>query len=386
MNIHEYQAKELLRKFNILTPNGQVATSPDDAAEITKNFGGKAVVKAQIHAGGRGKGGGVKFAQSPEESSKHFSSILGMTLITPQTGPMGKVVKKVYLSDPVDIAKEFYFSFLIDRISSRVSVLASEEGGVEIEKVAEHSPEKIIKFTIDPALGLCDFQIRALIKLFHIPVSEIKAAHLFFKNLYQCFITLDCSLIEVNPLVLTSKGQLVALDAKMSFDDNAVSKHPDVASFRDLDEEVPEEIEAGRYNLNFIKLDGSIGCMVNGAGLAMATMDIIHYYGSSPANFLDVGGGATEEAVKNAFRIILQDPSVKAVLVNIFGGIMRCDVVATGIVKAAQEMKFTVPVVVRLEGTNVAQGQAILKESKLNFIVANDLKDAALKVVEASKR
>lgn len=385
MNIHEYQAKELLRKFDISTPNGQIVESPEEAFFLTKSFGGTSILKAQVHAGGRGKAGGVKFARSPEEAKSLFISIMGMTLISPQTGPQGKIVRKVYISDPVDIDREFYLSILVDRKTGRVAVIASREGGVEIEKVAHETPDKIMTFTIDPAVGLTDFQIRKLASLYGLDTPQVKSLKSFTSALYKLFLESDCSLVEINPLVVTKQGSLVALDAKISLDDNALGRHPDLLDYRDINEEVIEEIEASKYNLNFIKLNGSIGCMVNGAGLAMATMDIIHFYGSEPANFLDVGGGASENAVKNAFRIILQDPQVKAVLINIFGGIMRCDIVASGIVKAAQEIGMKVPVVVRLEGTNVDKGKEILKQSGLNLIVADNLRDAAEKAVAAAK-
>ena len=385
MNIHEYQAKELLRKFNVPTPNGQIVDTPEQAAQITESFGGASIVKAQIHAGGRGKAGGVKFAKNPEDAQLIFKSILGMTLITPQTGPNGKIVKKIYLSDPIDIDKEFYLSLLVDRKVGRVAIIASYEGGMDIEKVAHETPDKILTLSIDPAIGIADFQVRRLLNLYGLDQSYVKSLKSFCARVYELFLKNDCSLIEINPMVLTKGGSLIALDAKISFDDNALPRHPELMIYRDIDEEVAEEIEASKHNLNFIKLDGSIGCMVNGAGLAMATMDIIHFYGSSPANFLDVGGGATENTVKHAFKIILQDKEVKAVLVNIFGGIMRCDIVASGIVKATSEMNLKVPVIVRLEGTNVDAGKEILRQSKLNFIVADDLKDAAIKVVKAAK-
>ena len=385
MNIHEYQAKELFRKYGVPTPNGQIVTSAEEAASVTNSFGGQSIVKAQVHAGGRGKAGGVKFAKTPEEAKLLFSSIMGMLLVSPQTGPQGKIVKKVYLSDPVDIDKEFYLSLLVDRKVGRISLIASKEGGVEIEKVAHETPEKILNFSIDPALGITDFQLRKLSIQYGLRSEQIRHLKNFCDSLYDFFLKNDCSLVEINPLVLTKQGTLIALDAKVSLDDNALGRHPELATYRDLDEEVPEEIEASKFNLNFIKLNGSIGCMVNGAGLAMATMDIIHFYGSAPANFLDVGGGASEEAVKNAFRIILQDTQVKAVLINIFGGIMRCDIVASGIIKAAEGMNVKVPVVVRLEGTNVEKGKELLKQSGLNLIVADSLKDAAIKVVNASK-
>ncbi len=385
MNIHEYQAKELLRLYKVATPDGKVAQDAEEARMITKEYGGASVVKAQIHAGGRGKGGGVKFANDPDKAAELFKAIFGMQLITKQTGAEGRKVHTVFISKPIDIARELYLSFLVDRGSSRVTILASTEGGVEIEEVAEKTPEKIFKVAVDPALGLCGFQARQVAFALGLEGDTFKQAVVFLQNLYKLFIDKDCSMVEINPLVITKAGDVTALDAKIGFDDNALFRHPDVLAFRDLNEEAEEEIAASKFNLNFIKLDGQIGCMVNGAGLAMGTMDIIKYHGGSPANFLDVGGGATEDAVKNAFRIILQDPAVKAVLVNIFGGIMRCDVVAAGIVNAAKEIGIQVPVVVRLEGTNVEEGKKILADSGLNLIVAADLKDAAMKVVASIK-
>ncbi|NWJ39528.1 MAG: ADP-forming succinate--CoA ligase subunit beta [Geothrix sp.] len=385
MNIHEYQAKELLRLYRVATPDGKVAQDAEEARMITKEYGGASVVKAQIHAGGRGKGGGVKFANDPDKAAELFKAIFGMQLITKQTGAEGRKVHTVFISKPVDIARELYLSFLVDRGSSRVTILASTEGGVEIEEVAEKTPEKIVKVAVDPALGLSGFQARQVAFALGLEGDTFKQGVVFLQNLYKLFMEKDCSMVEINPLVITKTGEVTALDAKIGFDDNALFRHPDVLAFRDLNEEAEEEIAASKFNLNFIKLDGQIGCMVNGAGLAMGTMDIIKYHGGSPANFLDVGGGATEDAVKNAFRIILQDPAVKAVLVNIFGGIMRCDVVAAGIVNAAKEIGIQVPVVVRLEGTNVEEGKKILAESGLNLIVAADLKDAAEKVVASIK-
>jgi len=381
MDIHEYQAKELLRQYHVATPAGRVALDAAEAAAITRDFGGRSVVKAQIHAGGRGKGGGVKFAKSPEEAADLFGRIQGMTLVTKQTGPEGKRVNTVYLAEPVDIARELYLSLLVDRGAGRVIFLASAEGGVEIEEVAAHSPEKIVKVAVDPVLGLAGYQARELAAALGLSGDALRQSGAFFRNLYKLFMEQDCSMIEINPLVVTAQGGLTALDAKIAFDDNALFRHPEIQAFRDRTEEAPAETEAGAFGLNFIKLDGSIGCMVNGAGLAMATMDIIQLHGASPANFLDVGGGASEEAVKNAFRIILQDPGVKAVLVNIFGGIMRCDVVAKGIVNASREIGVTVPVVVRLEGTNVEEGKRILAQSGLKILVGADLEDAARKVV-----
>ena len=383
MNIHEYQAKELLRLYQVATPDGKLARDAGEAAAITQAFGGRSVVKAQIHAGGRGKGGGVKFAKSPEEAAALFQAMLGMTLVTKQTGPEGRRVHTVFLSLPVDIQRELYLGFLVDRATGRVTVLASTEGGVEIEEVAAHTPEKIVKVVIDPVLGLAAHQARELAFALGLTGDSFKQALVFLQNLYRLFVEKDCSMVEINPLVITTQGEVTALDAKIGFDDNALFRHPDILAYRDLFEEAPAEIEASKFGLNFIKLDGSIGCMVNGAGLAMATMDIIQHHGASPANFLDVGGGASEEAVKNAFRIILQDPGVKAVLVNIFGGIMRCDIVAAGVVNAAREIGVSIPVVVRLEGTNVEEGKRILAESGLKILVAANLEDAAAKVVNS---
>jgi succinyl-CoA synthetase beta subunit len=385
MNIHEFQAKELLRQYKVATPDGRVATDAEDARQITKAYGGKSVVKAQIHAGGRGKGGGVKFATDPDKAAELFKQMLGMNLVTKQTGAEGRRVFTVFISDPVDIDRELYLSFLVDRASSRITILASTEGGVEIEEVAEKTPEKIVRVAIDPAQGLSAFQAREVAFALKLEGDAFKKGVIFLQNLYRLFVEKDCSMIEVNPLVVSKTGDVIALDAKIGFDDNALFRHPDILAFRDLNEEAPEEIEASKFNLNFIKLDGTIGCMVNGAGLAMGTMDIIKYHGGSPANFLDVGGSATEDAVMNAFRIILQDKAVKGVMVNIFGGIMRCDIVAGGIVKAATQIGIQVPVVVRLEGTNVEEGKKILADSGLNLIVAEGLEDAAKKIVAATK-
>jgi succinyl-CoA synthetase beta subunit len=381
MNIHEYQAKELLSQYGVATQEGQVALNVEEARRIAAGFGGKAVVKAQIHAGGRGKGGGVKFAKTPDEAAELWTRMMGMNLVTKQTGPEGRLVRTVFLCNSADIARELYLSLLVDRGTSRITLLVSTEGGMEIEEVAAHAPEKIVRIPIDPAVGISGFQARRACFALGLSGDTFKKGVVFIQNLYRLFVEKDCSLVEINPLVVTEQGEIVALDAKMGFDDNALARHPEILAFRDLNEEALEEIEASKYNLNFIKLDGNIGCMVNGAGLAMATMDIIKYHGGSPANFLDVGGGATEDAVKNAFRIILQDPAVKAVMVNIFGGIMRCDIVASGIVKAAKEIGIQVPVVVRLEGTNVEEGKRILAESGLNLMVASGLKDAAEKAV-----
>lgn len=384
MNIHEYQAKELLRQYGVAVPEGRLARDGGEARRIAEGFGGKAVVKAQIHAGGRGKGGGVKLARTPEEAAALWTGMMGMNLVTQQTGPAGRLVRAVYVSEAVDIARELYVGFVVDRGSYRVTLLASTEGGVEIEEVAVHSPEKIVKIPIDPAVGISAFQARRVCASLGITEGLIQKGAVFIQNLYRLFIEKDCSLIEINPMVITARQDILALDAKISFDDNALDRHPDVHALRDLDEEALEEVEASKFNLNFVKLEGDIGCLVNGAGLAMATMDIIKYHGGSPANFLDVGGGASEEAVKSAFRIILRDPAVKAVLVNIFGGIMRCDLVASGIVKAARETGLQVPLVVRLEGAKVEEGRRILAESGLSLIVATGLRDAAEKAVVAA--
>jgi succinyl-CoA synthetase beta subunit len=383
MDIHEYQAKELLRHYSIATPDGRVARDAAEAIAITREFGGQSVVKAQIHAGGRGKGGGVKFARTPEEAGQLFDQMLGMTLVTKQTGPEGRKVHTVFIARPVDIAKELYLSFMLDRATGWVACLASTEGGMDIEEVAARTPEKIVKVNVHPGLGLAAFQARELASALGLKGEALKQSTTFLRNMYRMLAEKDCSMVEINPLVVTAQGDLTALDAKITFDDNALFRHPEIQAYRDRTEEAPAETEASAYNLNFIKLDGNIGCMVNGAGLAMATMDIIKLHGGEPANFLDVGGGASEEAVKNAFRIILQDPGVKGVLVNIFGGIMRCDVVAKGVVNASREIGVKVPVVVRLEGTNVEEGKRILRDSGLAIQVGNDLEDAAAKVVAA---
>ena len=386
MNIHEYQAKDILRKYGVAVLNGKVATTPDEAEAAAKALGGGlCVVKAQIHAGGRGKAGGVKLAKTPQEAKQHAAAILGKKLVTHQTGPEGKEVLKVFVEQGCDIAKEYYLGMVIDRVTSRVTVMASSEGGVEIEEVAARAPEKILRATIDPAIGFNDFQGRKLAFGLSLPKDSVNKAVGFMRALYRAFMDSDASMVEINPLVLTKSGDLIALDAKMGFDDNALFRHADLREMRDITEENPKEVEASKFDLSYIALDGSIGCMVNGAGLAMATMDIIKFYGAEPANFLDVGGGATTEKVTEAFKIILSDKNVKGVLVNIFGGIMRCDVVATGVVEAAKQVKLAVPLVVRLEGTNVEQGKKILAESGLNITPANDLADAAQKIVSAVK-
>lgn len=384
MNIHEYQAKDLLRKYGVAVLNGTMATTPEAAQDAAEELGGGlCVVKAQIHAGGRGKAGGVKLAKTPQEARDIAASLLGKNLVTHQTGPGGKEVQKVFVEQGCAIAQEFYLGMVLDRATSRVTVMASSEGGVEIEEVAARSPEKILREAVDPALGVGDFQGRKIAYGLGLPKAAIPKAVAFVKALYRACIETDASLVEINPLVLTQDNALVALDAKMGFDDNALYRQPEVRKLRDESEENDKEIAAAKFDLSYIALDGDIGCMVNGAGLAMATMDIIKHYGAEPANFLDIGGGATTEKVTEAFKIILSDHKVKGVLVNIFGGIMRCDVVAKGVVKAAKQVKLSVPLVVRLEGTNVEQGKQILAQSGLNIIAASDLADGAKKAVEA---
>ncbi|MET4701547.1 succinyl-CoA synthetase beta subunit [Constrictibacter sp. MBR-5] len=386
MNIHEYQAKTLLAKYGVPVPRGGVAYTADEATEQAQKLGGPVwVVKAQIHAGGRGKGGGVKVVKSLDAVGEAAGKMLGMTLVTHQTGPEGKEVKRVYIEEGADIARELYLGMLVDRNTGRVIVMASTEGGVEIEEVAEKTPDKILTATIDPVTGLQGFHARRLAFGLGLKGKQVGAAVKFLQALYAAFIDLDASMVEINPLIVTGGGDLVALDAKMNFDDNALFRHPQVEELRDESEENAVELEATREGLNYVKLDGNIGCMVNGAGLAMATMDIIKLYGSSPANFLDVGGGATKERVIKAFKIILTDPNVEAILVNIFGGIMRCDIIAEGVVAAARELSLHVPLVVRLEGTNVELGKKIMSESGLPIIPADNLADAAQKVVNAVK-
>jgi succinyl-CoA synthetase beta subunit len=381
MKIHEYQAKQILSKFGVRIPRGEVAESPDQAREIAEDIGPRVVVKAQIHAGGRGKGGGVKLADNPQEAKRLAGEILGMTLVTHQTGPEGKLVKRVLVEEALDIEKELYIGVVIDRAKEAPVVMASSEGGVEIEKVAAETPELIFKEYINPAVGFGFFQARKLAFKLGLMSDTFKQAVKFFLSLYKAFESADASLAEINPLLITKQGDVLALDAKMNFDDNALRRHPDIAEMRDLDEEEPLEVEASEFDLNYIKLDGNVGCMVNGAGLAMATMDIIMHSGGMPANFLDVGGGVSEEAVKNAFKILVSDKDVKAALINIFGGIVRCDLVASGIVKAAKDLDLNIPMVVRLEGTNVELGKKILEESGLSFHAASSMKQAAEKVV-----
>ncbi len=385
MKIHEFQAKQILSKFGVRIPRGEVADTPEKAREIAEKIGPKVVVKAQIHAGGRGKGGGVKLAQTPQEAQKSASEIIGMTLVTHQTGPEGKLVKRVLIEEALDIARELYIGVVIDRATESPVLMASSEGGVEIEKVAAETPELIFKEYVNPATGFLAFQGRKLAFKLGLSGNTLKQAVQFFTGLYRAFQSSDASLAEINPLLITGQGDVLALDAKMNFDDNALKRHPDIAEMRDLSEEDPLEVEASSYDLNYIKLDGNVGCMVNGAGLAMATMDIIKHHGGNPANFLDVGGGVNEEAVKNAFRILVSDKEVKAALVNIFGGIVRCDMVANGIVNAARDLKLNIPMVVRLEGTNVEQGKKILENSGLDFQPASSMKEAAEKVVPLAK-
>lgn len=386
MNIHEYQGKELLRKYGVTVPQGQVAFSAQDAFLAAQKLGGDVwVVKAQIHAGGRGKAGGVKILKSKEDVKEAAQKMLGMTLITDQTGPQGKEVGRVYVEEGCSIEHEYYLSLLVDRATSRLTFLASTEGGMDVEEVAENTPEKIIKVSIDPAMGFQPFHARELSFGLGLRGSPAKAFMKFATNLYQAAVELDTSLIEINPLITTTEGEVMALDAKISFDDNALFRHPDLEELRDESEEDPAEREADQHELNYIKLDGSIGCMVNGAGLAMATMDIIKLYGAEPANFLDVGGGATKDRVTVAFKLILSDPNVKGVLVNIFGGIMRCDIIAEGIVAAAKEVHLNVPLVVRLEGTNVDLGKEILRQSGLPIVPAEGLAEAAQTIVKAVK-
>jgi len=384
MNIHEYQAKSLMSRYGVAVPRGAVAYTAEEAESAARNLGGSVwAVKAQIHAGGRGKGGGIKIAKSPDEVRDLAKKMIGMTLVTKQTGPAGREVKRIYVESGCDIERELYLSLLVDRATARVTLMASTEGGMDIEEVAATHPEKIIKVFIDPATGLMPEHGRRVAFGLGLKGAAVGSAAKLIGALYKAFIDLDASLVEINPLVLTKGGEVLVLDAKMNFDDNALFRQKDVLELRDEDEEDPAEVEASRHGLNYIKLDGSIGCMVNGAGLAMATMDIIKLHGGAPANFLDVGGGATKERVTAAFKIILSDPNVEGILVNIFGGIMRCDVIAEGVVAAAREIGLQVPLVVRLEGTNVELGKKILKESGLAITSADDLGDAAAKIVRA---
>ncbi|MDE3110292.1 MAG: ADP-forming succinate--CoA ligase subunit beta [Acidobacteriota bacterium] len=382
MKIHEYQAKAILAKLGVPVPRGQVIFKADEAPAAAERLGAKiVVVKAQIHAGGRGKAGGVKIARSPEEAGSFAKNMLGMKLVTAQTGEEGRIVRRLLIEEGLDIQRELYLSILVDRVAGAPVVMASASGGMEIEEVAKSRPEAILRETIRPETGFEPYHARKIVFGLGLKRELLAAASKFLESLYRAFIATDASLLEINPCVVTGDGRLVALDAKVNFDDNALFRHPEYAELRDLDEETPLEVEASNYKLNYIKLDGNVGCMVNGAGLAMATMDIIKLAGGSPANFLDVGGGASEEQVKNAFRILLSDRAVKAVFVNIFGGILRCDVLASGVVNAAKELQLEIPVVVRMEGTNVKRGQQILRDSGLNFTVAEGMKDGAEKVV-----
>ena len=387
MKIHEYQSKALLRQFNVKVPRGKVAYSVEKAVWVADDLGGPSwVLKAQIHAGGRGKGGGVKVAHSIDQVRKHARDLLGMRLVTPQTGPEGRTVKKILVEESVEIASELYLGITIDRKTSLIVMMACAEGGMEIEEIAAKRPEAIHKEFIDPTLGFLSFQARNLGFKLGLNKKQIREASTLMAGLYEVFVEKDCSLAEINPLVVTKSDEIIALDAKLNFDDNSIFRHRDIDEVRDFDEEDPKEVEAARYDLNYIKLDGNIGCMVNGAGLAMATMDIIKLQGAEPANFLDVGGGASVEQVKEAFTIILSDDNVRAILVNIFGGIMKCDVAASGIVAAARDVQLKVPLVVRLEGTNADLGNEILRKAEMNIIPASGMKDAAVKAVkEASK-
>ena len=382
MNIHEYQGKEILRKYGVAVPNGKVAFSPDEAVKVAKELGSKVtVVKAQIHAGGRGKAGGVKIAKDLDEVRSYAKELLGKVLVTHQTGPEGKEVKRLYIEEGSDIQKEYYLSLVLDRATSCVVMMGSEEGGMDIEEVAESNPEKIFKEVIDPVTGLLPFQARRMAFNMNIPAKLVNKAVKLMLGIYEAFVDKDASILEINPLVVTGSDEVVALDAKFNFDANALFRHKDIIELRDYDEEDPKEIEASKYDLSYISLDGNIGCMVNGAGLAMATMDTISYYGGSPANFLDVGGGATAEKVTEAFKIILSDANVKGIFVNIFGGIMKCDIIASGVITAAKEVGLSVPLVVRLEGTNVDLGKQMLNESGLNIVAADSMADGAQKIV-----
>ncbi len=386
MKLHEYQSKEILRKYGVATPRGTPCFTVDEAVDAARNLGGKVwVVKAQIHAGGRGKGGGVKVAKSLDEVREWASKILGMQLVTHQTGPAGQKVRRIFIEEGADIRNELYLGMVVDRVTQKVCVMASSEGGMDIEEVAEHTPEKIHKVYVDPALGLADADADDLSRKIGIPDASLPAARVILKALYQAFWDTDASLAEINPLILTGDGKVLALDAKMTFDSNALFRHPEIVAMRDLDEEDPAEVEASRFDLSYISLDGDIGCLVNGAGLAMATMDTIKLYGGNPANFLDVGGGANKEKVTEAFKIMLRNPGLKAILVNIFGGIMKCDTIAEGVVAAAREVKLAVPLVVRMKGTNEDLGKKILAESGLPIISANNMAEAAERVVAAAR-
>ncbi len=385
MKVHEYQAKSILARYGVAVPRGEVTDSPGQAREIARRLGGRAVVKAQIHAGGRGKGGGVKLAKDPAEAETLAKAILGMTLVTPQTGPGGRVVKKVLVEEALDIDRELYLGITLDRGRGLPAMMVSKFGGMEIEEVAARDASAIVREAIDPALGMFAFQARKLAFALDLSGETLRKGTAFMQALFKAYADTDASLAEINPLLITKSGDVLALDAKMNFDDNALFRHAEIREMRDLNEEDPLEVEASKFGLNYIKLDGNVGCMVNGAGLAMATMDLVKLAGGEPANFLDVGGGANEEQVKNAFRIILSDANVKAILINIFGGIMRCDIIANGVVAAVKEMGLATPVVVRLEGTNVDLGKKILRESGLKITPADGLADAARKVVEATR-
>jgi succinyl-CoA synthetase beta subunit len=386
MKIHEYQAKAILARHGVPVPKGEVVTEAGEAAAVARKLGSPvSVVKAQIHAGGRGKGGGVKLAKSPEEAQRLAGDMLGMTLVTHQTGPEGRIVRRVLIEEGLDIARELYLGMVIDRSTQKIVVMVSSEGGMEIEKVAAETPEKIFKEFIEPGIGLQNFQAQKLAFALNLEGQSVRKAVKMMMALYNAFVASDASLLEINPLIVTKAGDLLALDAKMNFDDNALYRHPDIAELRDLNEEAALEIEASKYSLNYIKLDGNIGCMVNGAGLAMATMDIIKLAGGEPANFLDVGGGASAEQIRNAFKILMSDPAVEAVLINIFGGILRCDILAEGVIAAVKELHVGVPVVVRMEGTNVERGKQMLNESGLKFQTADTMSEAAEKVVAAAK-
>ncbi|SIT67417.1 ADP-forming succinate--CoA ligase subunit beta [Edaphobacillus lindanitolerans] len=383
MNIHEYQGKQLLREFGVEVPKGMVAFSPEEAVKAAKELGSAVtVVKAQIHAGGRGKAGGVKLAKSIDEVRDYAKELLGKVLVTHQTGPEGKEVKRLYIEEGSDILKEYYISLVVDRSTDRVVLMGSEEGGMDIEEVAEKTPEKIFKEVIDPVIGLAGFQARRMAFNMNIPAKLVNKAAKLFLGLYEAFISKDASIVEINPLVVTGDDKVMALDAKFNFDSNALYRHADIVELRDFDEEDPKEIEASKYDLSYVSLDGNIGCMVNGAGLAMSTMDTINFYGGRPANFLDVGGGATAEKVTEAFKIILSDANVKGIFVNIFGGIMKCDIIAEGVIQATKQLGLEVPLVVRLEGTNVDAGKKLLNESGLNITSADSMADGAQKIVE----
>ncbi len=386
MNVHEYQGKEILRKYGVATPRGIPCFSVTEAEDASRELGGKAwVVKAQIHAGGRGKGGGVKLARSTDEVREHASRILGMTLVTHQTGPEGRLVKRLLVEEGADIRKELYVGMVVDRATQRVTLMASSEGGMDIEEVAASTPDKIYKVAIDPTTGLTDAQADDVARKIGVPEPSVPEARKFMQGLYRAFDECDASLAEINPLILTGDGKVLALDAKLNFDSNALFRHPEIVAMRDLDEEDPAEVEASKFDLSYISLDGNIGCLVNGAGLAMATMDTIKLYGGSPANFLDVGGGATAEKVTEAFKIMLRNPGLRAILVNIFGGIMKCDTIATGVVAAARDVKLKVPLIVRMKGTNEELGKKILAESGLPVITADNMAEAGEKAVAAAR-